>query len=430
MLEREPCRNNQRMKVSWVREVEVLKHISHPSLIHLLRSFCTPTYNILVLECVPGGELFDLVAQSHLDVIAPREWLVRRIVGELASAIGWMHRVNLVHRDIKLENIILTKDLRTRTPLDPASLPLYAPAASASSSAYPEPLVKLTDFGLSRFIDPDTPHLETRCGSEEYAAPELIMGRRYDGRQTDAWALGVVVYALLTGSLPFLEDLPGSGTMNSGGMEASGSGRSSGQISAPLRETSANANGTRTVESASAPGSGAEAVVRDPRARKAHLLRIAKGDLRWPSPRNELCQDDFGREDTESMQDSASAAAGLGIQGQKTRNRLITPQAQAFVSRLLKRDPTKRATVWQVWDEEWLLTGSFGSAQSNTTESAPGAVDVGQRLSRTQLVAESSALDGNLLELPVDPRSEQGREWLDAYTMLRTEPLSAVARDD
>jgi protein-serine/threonine kinase len=82
-----------------------------------------------------------------------------------------------------LVDILLTKDLR---------LPL-------SSS----PLVKLTDFGLSRFVDPKNPLLATRCGSESYAAPEIITGRKYDGSETDAWACGVVLYALATRRLPF-----------------------------------------------------------------------------------------------------------------------------------------------------------------------------------------------------------------------------------
>lgn len=63
--------------------------------------------------------------------------------------------------------------------------------------------MKLTDFGLSRFVDPDNPWLTTRCGSESYAAPEIVMGSRYDGRHTDAWACGVVLYALTTRRLPF-----------------------------------------------------------------------------------------------------------------------------------------------------------------------------------------------------------------------------------
>jgi protein-serine/threonine kinase len=58
-------------------------------------------------------------------------------------------------------------------------------------------------MGLSRRIDPENPKLHTRCGSEDYASPELLMGQAYDGRQTDAWALGVLLYALMEGRLPF-----------------------------------------------------------------------------------------------------------------------------------------------------------------------------------------------------------------------------------
>jgi serine/threonine protein kinase len=66
-------------------------------------------------------------------------------------------------------------------------------------------VVTLTDLGLSRRIPepPESPLLTTRCGSEDYAAPELLMGQPYDGRQTDAWALGVMLYALMEGRLPF-----------------------------------------------------------------------------------------------------------------------------------------------------------------------------------------------------------------------------------
>lgn len=93
-------------------------------------------------------------------------------------------------------------------------LNLDAPAiASISSSsdiaAYPHPIVCLTDLGLSKRLDPANPNSTTRCGSEDYAAPELLMGQPYDGRQADAWALGVVLYAMLEGRLPF--DAPATG---------------------------------------------------------------------------------------------------------------------------------------------------------------------------------------------------------------------------
>lgn len=63
--------------------------------------------------------------------------------------------------------------------------------------------LKITDFGLARIIDPANPTLTTRCGSEEYAAPEIIRNQGYDGRNTDVWALGVILYAMLVGELPF-----------------------------------------------------------------------------------------------------------------------------------------------------------------------------------------------------------------------------------
>jgi serine/threonine protein kinase len=72
------------------------------------------------------------------------------------------------------------------------------------------PLLKVTDFGLARFIDPRQPLLETRCGSESYAAPELVTGSQYDGRQTDAWACGVVLFALAACRLPFDARPPGA----------------------------------------------------------------------------------------------------------------------------------------------------------------------------------------------------------------------------
>jgi protein-serine/threonine kinase len=70
---------------------------------------------------------------------------------------------------------------------------------------YPYPLICLTDLGLSRRIPapPASPLLTTRCGSEDYAAPEILLGQPYDGRSTDGWALGVLLYALMEGRLPF-----------------------------------------------------------------------------------------------------------------------------------------------------------------------------------------------------------------------------------
>ena len=101
LVDRKTCQKNDRMRTSVMREVEVLKHIHHPSLIHLLTSFNTVKYTCLVLEYAPGGELFDLLASHHADFTEP---FVRRIFGELVDVLGWMHSIGLVHRDIKLES--------------------------------------------------------------------------------------------------------------------------------------------------------------------------------------------------------------------------------------------------------------------------------------------------------------------------------------
>jgi protein-serine/threonine kinase len=76
---------------------------------------------------------------------------------------------------------------------------------------YDHAVITLTDLGLSRRIPepPESPLLHTRCGSEDYAAPEILMGQPYDGRETDAWALGVLLYAMMESRLPF-DALPGT----------------------------------------------------------------------------------------------------------------------------------------------------------------------------------------------------------------------------
>lgn len=91
------------------------------------------------------------------------------------------------------------------------NLPASTLASVTNWQTYPSPVVTLTDLGLGRWIPkpPESPLLETCCGSEDYAAPELLMGQEYDGRTTDAWALGVLLYALMEGRLPF-DPVPGS----------------------------------------------------------------------------------------------------------------------------------------------------------------------------------------------------------------------------
>ncbi|KAK4226855.1 Serine/threonine-protein kinase PRR1 [Podospora fimiseda] len=178
--------SEDRIEMSLKRELEIMRDIHHPSLVNLKAWSIEPTRAILVLSYYPGGDLFDLAAK-HRSLLQPV--VIRRIFSELVGAVSYLHGNKIVHRDIKLENVLVNL-----TPPEISSIKDW--------TSYPYPLVTLSDLGLSRRVVDDE-KLETRCGSDDYAAPELIMGQPYDGRATDAWSLGVLLYALLEGRLPF-----------------------------------------------------------------------------------------------------------------------------------------------------------------------------------------------------------------------------------
>ncbi|RFU78200.1 camk kinase [Trichoderma arundinaceum] len=179
--------SEERVEMSLKRELEIMQSIRHPSLVNLKAWSIEPTRAILVLTYCPGGDLFD-IATTHRKLLTPP--LMRRIFAELVGAVKYLHDQMIVHRDIKLENVLV--NLTPPELADP----------SIDWSTYPHSVIALADLGLSRRIAEDE-RLETRCGSEDYAAPEVIMGQPYDGRATDAWSLGVLLYALLESRLPF-----------------------------------------------------------------------------------------------------------------------------------------------------------------------------------------------------------------------------------
>ncbi|TGO26071.1 hypothetical protein BPAE_0067g00440 [Botrytis paeoniae] len=178
--------SEERVEMSLKRELEIMKSIHHPSLVHLKAWSIEETRAILVLSYCPGGDLFE-VASQHRDVLVPS--LLRRMFAELIGAVQYLHDRRIVHRDIKLENVLV-------------NLPQHELAKPQDWTKYPYSIITLTDLGLSRRVADDE-KLTTRCGSDDYAAPEVIMGQPYDGRATDAWSLGVLLYALLESRLPF-----------------------------------------------------------------------------------------------------------------------------------------------------------------------------------------------------------------------------------
>ncbi|KAF7732513.1 hypothetical protein EC973_003259 [Apophysomyces ossiformis] len=179
VIQKERMLNDSRMRSSIEREVGILKYIHHPNVVQLEATMETERDLCIVLEYARGGELFDLVQKMHRDQQQLDEQLVKKTFLSLVDVVQWMHQHNIVHRDLKLENVLVhvTED--------------------------GTPIVKVTDFGLARVVDPEAPTLTTRCGSEEYTAPEIVQGLGYDGRKTDTWALGIILYALLVGYLPF-----------------------------------------------------------------------------------------------------------------------------------------------------------------------------------------------------------------------------------
>lgn len=181
--------DEERIETSLKREVEMLKSISHPSLVRLKACEHQASRTLLVLSYCPGGDLFDFASQKRA-LFTPL--LIQRMFAELVSAVRYLHTSRIVHRDIKLENVLVNISESALQSLE-------------NPTTHPTPIVTLTDLGLSRRIPepPESPLLTTRCGSEDYAAPEILLGQPYDGRLTDAWALGVLLYALLEGRLPF-----------------------------------------------------------------------------------------------------------------------------------------------------------------------------------------------------------------------------------
>lgn len=152
------------------REIQNLKLFRHPHIIKLYQVISTPTDIFMVMEYVSGGELFDYIVK-HGKLKEPE---ARRFFQQIISGVDYCHRHMVVHRDLKPENLLLDSTLN----------------------------VKIADFGLSNMMH-DGEFLRTSCGSPNYAAPEVISGKLYAGPEVDIWSCGVILYALLCGTLPF-----------------------------------------------------------------------------------------------------------------------------------------------------------------------------------------------------------------------------------
>lgn len=152
------------------REVRIMKQLDHPNIVKLYQVMETETTLYLVMEFASGGEVFDyLVAHGRM-----KEKEARAKFRQIVSAVQYLHSKNIIHRDLKAENLLLDADMN----------------------------IKIADFGFSNTFSIGA-KLDTFCGSPPYAAPELFQGKKYDGPEVDVWSLGVILYTLVSGSLPF-----------------------------------------------------------------------------------------------------------------------------------------------------------------------------------------------------------------------------------
>ncbi|KAK4702047.1 hypothetical protein P7C70_g4180, partial [Phenoliferia sp. Uapishka_3] len=152
------------------REIVIMKLIEHPNVLRLIDVWETKSELYLIMEYVPGGELFDyLVRKGKLGADEALHYFQ-----QIISGVDYCHRFNICHRDLKPENLLLDGERN----------------------------IKIADFGMAA-LERSGKLLETSCGSPHYASPEIVSGLNYHGSSSDIWSCGIILFALLTGRLPF-----------------------------------------------------------------------------------------------------------------------------------------------------------------------------------------------------------------------------------
>lgn len=152
-------------------EIKILKKASHPNIIQLIEVYETKDYLYIVMELISGGELYGQVLETGPFI----EMKTHHLFHQLLEAIKYLHSIHITHRDLKLENILISDNLQ----------------------------LKLSDFGLSKMLTlSDTEMMKTRVGTPCYVAPEILMGECYTNA-VDLWSLGVILYLMSYCQYPF-----------------------------------------------------------------------------------------------------------------------------------------------------------------------------------------------------------------------------------
>ncbi|XP_070165970.1 testis-specific serine/threonine-protein kinase 3 [Polyergus mexicanus] len=157
------------------REIEVVKGLKHPNLIRFLQAIETTHRVYIIMEYAQNGSLLDIIRRDiYIDELRSRKWF-----RQLLEAINYCHEHGIVHRDIKCENLLMDHYFN----------------------------IKLSDFGFARGqMKPKNGECilsTTYCGSYAYASPEILRGIPYQPQLSDIWSMGVVLYTMVYGRLPF-----------------------------------------------------------------------------------------------------------------------------------------------------------------------------------------------------------------------------------
>ncbi|ORY15636.1 hypothetical protein BCR34DRAFT_172175 [Clohesyomyces aquaticus] len=157
-------------EVRTAREAAIVSLLNHPYICGMRDVVRTNYHWYMLFEYVNGGQMLDYII-SHGRL---KEKQARKFARQIASALDYCHRNSIVHRDLKIENILISKTGD----------------------------IKIIDFGLSNLFSPRN-HLKTFCGSLYFAAPELLQAKQYTGPEVDVWSFGIVLYVLVCGKVPF-----------------------------------------------------------------------------------------------------------------------------------------------------------------------------------------------------------------------------------
>ncbi|KAK9710323.1 Serine/threonine-protein kinase [Basidiobolus ranarum] len=161
---------DENKEVRIVREAAIMSLLSHPNIVKMKEVVIRPRHYYLIMEYVSGGQMLDYII-SHGRL---KEKHARKFARQICSAIDYCHLNSIVHRDLKIENILIADD----------------------------GTIKIIDFGLSNLYSTRS-HLSTFCGSLYFAAPELLSAKAYTGPEVDIWSIGIVLYVLVCGRVPF-----------------------------------------------------------------------------------------------------------------------------------------------------------------------------------------------------------------------------------